>query len=146
VFYIIVKNKYCLMKWLTHLLTLLNAKRLAPLLITTLLAACQSASEKVSGTYEATLPAASGPGRVLELELNEDQAATLDTDFLDGQEAIVQKGSWARSGQDSLTVYFIEKDGSMVLDTLGLRIQGSQLILRDTAYGSEGATLMRRTR
>lgn len=103
---------------------------------------CQSASEKVSGRYEATQARDPGPGQFIELELNEDQTATMRTDYLSEDNAIVQKGSWARNGKDSLTVYFVESEGRLVMDTLGLSIQGSQLILKGD---KEDMTLLRRT-
>lgn len=134
------------MKVLPHLLTLLNIKRLMILAPALLLTGCQDASEKVSGSYEATISATTGSGKVLELELGDDQRATLHTDYLNSKDTIVQKGSWERSGRDSLTVYLIDRNGQLTMDTLGLHIKGSQLLLKSRDHGNADITLLRRVR
>lgn len=129
-----------------HLLTLYYGKRLAVLGFLISFCACQSTSEKISGKYEANLSSGPGAVRQLTLSLGEDQTAAMTTDYRNQANPVTQRGSWAKSERDSITVFFVEKSGRMFLDTLGFRIEGSQLLLRDTDYGSEKVTLMRKTR
>lgn len=125
-----------------HLLTLSYAKRLAMMIFLGCLMACQSASEKISGTYEADVSSVTGPGIMISLQLNEDQTASMRTVYMNETSGVVQRGSWERNARDSLTVFFVEKNGRMLLDTLGLGIKGSQLLLRDSALGNEEIILM----
>jgi hypothetical protein len=129
----------------SYLLTCFGHKRLwMSLSVVLFFAGCESASEHISGTYEATLAAPSSPGRILELQLEDDQRATLTIDFLNEQASVVQQGTWARHEQDSLTIYIIEQDDKLLMDTLQVQIQGSQLVLKDATYGVESVRLLRR--
>lgn len=128
-----------------YLLTCLGHKRLwIPLSAVLFFAGCESASERISGTYEATIATASPPGRVLKLQLEDDQRATFTVDFLNEEASIVQQGTWARHEQDSLTIYIIEQNDKLVMDTLQVQIRGSQLVLNDSTYGAESVRLLRR--
>jgi hypothetical protein len=52
-------------------------------------------SEKdISGIYSVSLPAASSPGREIELRLNEDGEARFIEDYLDGDPPIESAGQW----------------------------------------------------
>ena len=131
------------MKASIHVLTLFKGNRFFLIALVPLLTMCQPATEKVSGRYEATLPD-TNPGRILQLELGEDQTASLSTNFLNEKTTILQKGSWERNNKDRLTVYFVDTNGQMALDTLKFDIKGSQLKLSAKRYGSQSITLMRR--
>ncbi len=50
-----------------------------------------------------TLPAASSPGRVIELVLLDNNAAAMRTDYLNDETPIVELGAWEQT-DDSLTV------------------------------------------
>lgn len=126
-----------------HILTLSYAKRLAKMFFLSSLMACQGTSENISGTYVADVSSASDPDSMISLQLNEDQTAGMRTEYMDKTASIVHRGSWERTAKDSLTVFFVEKNGRMLLDTLGLRIKGSQLLLRDSNFDSKEITLIR---
>lgn len=127
-------------------LTLSQGIRLIILAVLLSLSACQSASEKISGTYVTSLATTSGPKAALTLMLNQDHTAELHSIYADPEGIMVQRGSWERSKRDSLTVFLVARDGRMYLDTLGLSVQGSRLLLRGPEFGSGGATLLRKTR
>jgi len=129
-----------------HLLTLYSGKRFAALGFLISFCACQSTSEKISGKYEATLSSGPVAARQLTLSLGEDQTAAMTTDYRNQVNPVTQRGSWAKNKGDSITVFFVEQDGRMLLDTLGFRIEGSQLLLRDPDYGNEDVTLTRKSR
>lgn len=128
-----------------HILTLSQSIRLTTLTVVLSLSACQSASEKISGTYETSLATAAGPEAV-KLLLNKDHTAELYSNYADSGGMIVQRGSWKRSGRDSLTVFLVEREGRMFLDTLGLSMEGSRLLLKGSEFGSGGVSLVRKTR
>jgi len=126
-----------------HLLTLFRINRLMLMGILISFCACQRASEEISGTYRTSLPLASGPFRSITLTLGDDQTAMLHTIYQNREKASTQRGSWALTERDSITVFLIEKNARMVLDTLGLSIQDNQLIIRDADYGNDAITLVR---
>ena len=99
------------------------------------------------GTYSASLPAASGPGRVVTLSLNGDGSADMSTDFQNGKPPIVEVGTWQDNGDGTVTVTLTGRaDGTMYAqpDVITFGLQGTELkaIAWDqVVYGSEGLTL-----
>jgi uncharacterized lipoprotein NlpE involved in copper resistance len=99
------------------------------------------------GTYAASLPAASGPGRQVTLVLNADNTVQLSTDFQNGKPPIVEVGTWQDNGDGTVTVMLTGRaDGTPFNqpDVITFGLQGNELraIAWDTnVYGSEGLTL-----
>ena len=99
------------------------------------------------GTYTASLPAASGPGRLVALTLNADGSAEMSTDYQNGKPPIVEVGSWQDNRDGTATVMLTGRaDGTQYFqpDVITFGLQGNELkaIAWDQAvYGSEGLTL-----
>jgi hypothetical protein len=142
----------------------MTLRRLTPFLLALLaLAACRPATpedpvavgppaeeprdyaEAVVGTYEASLPAASGVGRHVALALREDGSATMETDYRNNEAPIRQLGTWDVEGE-RVVVMLTDQDGRPVEERLAFARTGDDLALVDydpAAYGSEGLTLRR---
>jgi hypothetical protein len=56
------------------------------------------------GTYRGELPAASSPGRTLELDLLPDDSAVLTTDYQNGEAPIIETGTWEATGENEITL------------------------------------------
>jgi hypothetical protein len=69
-------------------------------------------SEKdISGIFSVSLPAASSPGRKIELRLNEDGKARMTEDYLDGDPPIESEGKWKfNPGENRVTVNFSDNE------------------------------------
>jgi hypothetical protein len=69
-------------------------------------------SEKdISGVFSASLPAASSPGRKIELQLNENGEARFTEDYLDGDSPIVSEGKWNFSPDEQrVTIKFPDNE------------------------------------
>jgi basic membrane protein A len=99
------------------------------------------------GTYTASLPAASSPGRLKTLTLDADGSAELSTDYQNGKPPIVEVGTWQDNGDGTATVMLTGRaDGTQYNqpDVITFGLQGTELkaIAWDQAvYGSEGLTL-----
>ena len=74
----------------------MRRRLLAALLGAVLLVSC---GPSFAGSYGAKLPAASGPGRDLVLDLTPDGTARFSTDFNNGRTAISESGTWSAAGQ-----------------------------------------------
>jgi uncharacterized lipoprotein NlpE involved in copper resistance len=101
------------------------------------------------GTYTASLPAASGPGRIVTLTLNDDGTADMSTDYQNGKPPIVEVGTWQDNGDGTVTVALTGRiDGVQYgqpdVITFGLQAGELKAIAWDqNVYGSEGMTLTR---
>lgn len=96
----------------------------------------------ITGSYSAQLPAADAVGRVIVLELVEDNKATLTTQFIGKGEPIVVSGTWAYA-DGKVTVQLTSPSGPQNLTFV---FQDGALVLQDpvaAGYGSEGLTLKR---
>jgi uncharacterized lipoprotein NlpE involved in copper resistance len=69
-------------------------------------------SEKdISGIFSVSLPAASSPGRKIELRLNEDGEARMTEDYLDGDSPIESEGKWKfNPDEHKVTVNFPDNE------------------------------------
>jgi basic membrane protein A len=105
------------------------------------------ASQNFSGTYSASMPAASGPGRQVVLTLNADGSAEFSTDFQNGKPPIVEVGTWQDNGDGTAMLTLTGRaDGTpyMTPDVITFGLQGNELraIAWDqNVYGSEGLSL-----
>ncbi len=93
----------------------------------------------ITGNYTGEAPAADAPGRVLELSLLPDNAATLTTQYIGKGEPIVEAGTWSY-GNDSVSVT-LKNNPPMTF-----KYDSGTLVLQDSAaagYGQAGLTLTR---
>jgi uncharacterized lipoprotein NlpE involved in copper resistance len=106
-------------------------------------------ASKFVGVYQATLPAASSPGRDISLKLNLDSAAELSADYLNGGAPSVETGTWRDNNDGTTTVSLTGRTGSVVYEApvvITFRLDGNTLTAVEydqTLYGSEGITLER---
>jgi heat shock protein HslJ/uncharacterized lipoprotein NlpE involved in copper resistance len=104
---------------------------------------------KFVGTYQASLPAASSPGRDMSLSLKLDNAAELSADYRNGEAPIVETGTWQDNNDGTATVSLTGQAGGVVYEApvvITFRLDGSTLTAvayDQTLYGSEGITLER---
>ncbi len=97
-----------------------------------------------TGYYDTRLPAASSPGRVISLELEEGGKAVFTTDFMNFAPEITQIGSWKRVDNLTVDVTFPRFGG---METMRFRRSGEQLSLTDDpSYGTTGLILLRNER
>ena len=64
---------------------------------------CSASRAQWTGTYKATLPAASSPGRTLVLDITPDQKVRLSTDYRNSQPPVIEIGTWSAT-EDRLLV------------------------------------------
>ena len=93
-----------------------------------------------------TLPAASSPGRVVELVLIDNGAAAMRTDYLNDEEPIVEIGAWELT-DDSLTVTLTGRPDQEYDEavTIVFADEGDQLVAveyDETLFGEEGLVLV----
>ncbi len=135
----------------THI-TLLMAGALA-------FSACQNSGKQASsdttatiaeplvfdGYYEASLPAASSPGRLIGLKLRPTNDAQMTTDYMNYTPEIVQMGNWSTldSGKILITLVTVGS-GNPQKDTLIFRQDGEALVYLGDDYGSDGLTLKKK--
>lgn len=104
---------------------------------------------KFVGTYQASLPAASSPGREMSLGLKLDNTAELSSDYRNGEAPIVETGAWQDNNDGTATVSLTGQAGGVVYEApvvITFQLNGSILtaVAYDpTLYGSEGITLER---
>lgn len=108
----------------------------------------EPATANLSGTYTATLPAADTPGRAMILTLNPDGSATMSTDYLNGQPAIVETGTWQVNDDGTVTTSFTQVGENILAtpDVITFAQQDNALVAVEfdpEAYGSEGLTLVK---
>ena len=93
-----------------------------------------------AGNYKAFLPAASCCGRDISLALNVDNSARLRTDFLNGEAAIVDSGTWTTTPDGGVQVEFDDDTPPLLLTLVdGLLITPPD----DSRFGSAGLRLYR---
>ena len=103
------------------------------------------------GTYTASLPSASSPGREMTLTLNADGSATRSTDYLNGEAPIEEVGTWQDNGDGTATVTLTGRpDGTTYEspDVITFQLSDGALTATDydvSRYGSEGLTLQKQT-
>lgn len=101
------------------------------------------------GTYTASLPAASSPGREMTLTLNADGTAQRRTDYLNGEAPIEESGTWLDNGDGTATLTLTGRPDGTIYDTpdvITFALSGNTLTATayDTSlYGSEGLTLQK---
>lgn len=100
------------------------------------------------GRYTAQLPAADAVGRVIVLELNQDDTAVMTTQFIGKGEPIVEKGTWQMDGGDVAVTLGTDKPLVFAPEFLTPNDQPvvAKLVLQDpvaAGYGSDGLTLKR---
>src|SRR5262245_31369721 len=97
------------------------------------------------GTYNAILPAADSPGRVVTLQLLPNGDATLTTRVIGAADSLIEIGKWMPDG-NSATVQFTEADGKKESKQITWTLDGNNLksTKYDTGqYGSAGLPLQR---
>lgn len=99
----------------------------------------------LDGYYEANMPAASSPGRLIGLSLRATNDAKMSTDYLNSTPEIIQMGNWSTldSGKILITLVTVGS-GNPVKDTLIFRQDGPSLVYLGDAYGSDGLTLTKK--
>jgi hypothetical protein len=104
-----------------------------------------TATQTLTNTYFAVLPAADAAGRTITLRLKPDGSSEFTTTYL-GKSTFVEKGAWKDNGDGTLTVTLTEKDGQKNSKPVVMKFQkdGTRLKLVDydkNIWGSEGLTL-----
>ncbi|RIK14673.1 MAG: hypothetical protein DCC52_19425, partial [Chloroflexi bacterium] len=106
--------------------------------------------DQTAGRYTAQLPAADAVGRVIVLELNQDDTAVMTTQFIGKGEPMVEKGSWELDGE-FVNVTLANGQPKLVFKQELLTPEDkpvivAKLVLQDpvaAGYGSDGLTLER---
>ena len=104
-----------------------------------------TATQSLTNTYFAVLPAADAAGRTITLRLKPDGSSEFTTSYL-GKGTFVEKGAWKDNGDGTLTVTLTEKDGQKNSKPVVMKFQkdGTRLKLVDydkNIWGTEGLTL-----
>lgn len=110
-------------------------------------APAETAAPSAAGMYMAQLPAADTPGRSIMLTLNADNTASMSVDFMNGQPATVENGTWATNATNGVDVT-LQRDvsGTMVSSTMGFAMMGDTLSLNNSVeagYGEAGLKLVK---
>ncbi len=97
------------------------------------------------GYYEASLAAASSPGRLIGLTLRPTNDVEMTTDYLNATPEIIQMGNWSTldSGKIFITLVTVGS-GNPDKDTLIFRQDGESLRYTGTDYGTDGLTLTKK--
>lgn len=107
--------------------------------------AITAANAVLEGYYEASLPAASSPGRLIGLTLRPANDAQMTTDYMNATPEIVQMGNWSALDSGKLLVTLVTVgSGNPVKDSLVFRLDGETLVYLGGAYGSDGLSLTRK--
>jgi uncharacterized lipoprotein NlpE involved in copper resistance len=98
--------------------------------------------------YMATLPAADTAGRSVMLTLNTDNTASMSVDYMNGQPAIVESGSWTWNTATNAVDLTLQRDvsGTMVSSTMSFAMAGDTLSLSspvEAGYGEMGLKLVK---
>jgi len=107
----------------------------------------ETATPSAAGTYMAQLPAADTPGRAVMLTLNADNTASLSVDYMAGQPAMVDAGTWMANTMGGVDVT-LQRDvsGTVVSSTMSFAVMGDTLSLNnavDAGYGDMGLKLVK---
>ena len=95
------------------------------------------------------LPAASSVGRVIALSLGSDGSAAFATDFLNGEDVIVELGEWVENEDGTITVTLTGREDltfdEPIVITFEEDADGTLVAVEydETRFGSEGLTLFR---
>lgn len=106
-------------------------------------------ASKFVGSYGASLPAASSPGREISLKLKLDNSAELSTDYLNGEVPIIETGFWQDNGDSTATLSLSGRTDGVVYEAptvVTFQLNGMTLTAveyDETLFGSEGLTLTR---
>jgi uncharacterized lipoprotein NlpE involved in copper resistance len=105
-------------------------------------------SPSAAGMYMATLPAADTAGRSVMLTLNADNTASMSVDFMNGQPAVVENGSWTWNSATNGVDLTLQRDvsGTMVSSTMSFAMAGDTLSLSspvEAGYGEMGLKLVK---
>jgi len=100
------------------------------------------------GHYQASLPAASSPGRKILLALKADSSAEMVTDYLNDKPPTMERGVWKPVTDSTVEVSLSSTNGAPAnrnIITFGLSGTTLRALLNDTSlYGTEGLSLARR--
>jgi uncharacterized lipoprotein NlpE involved in copper resistance len=107
-----------------------------------------SSVPSAAGMYAAELPAADTPGRSVMLMLNGDNTASMSVDYMNGQPAVVENGSWVWNAVTSAVDVTLQRDvsGTMVSSMMSFTLDGDTLSLNnpaDAGYGEMGIKLVK---
>ncbi|RAJ01495.1 uncharacterized protein DUF4377 [Chitinophaga skermanii] len=119
-----------------------NANKASTADSTAITPATTSTVTPIEGYYEASLAAASSPGRTIGLELEPGGQATMLTDYHNQTPEIVDKGDWKKEDSTAIIVTTVTVgSGNSTKDTLRFKKDGNSLIYTGNAYGSDGLVL-----
>ena len=95
----------------------------------------------------ATMPAADSPGLTMTLALSADGAASMTSDYQNGQPPIVETGGWQQNDDGTVTTTFTMVDGRTLAtpDVLTFALEDGGLVAVDydeVIYGSQGLTML----
>ncbi|MRG46539.1 DUF4377 domain-containing protein [Chitinophaga sp. SYP-B3965] len=120
-------------------------------------AACQNAPKSAAsadsvevtsspeGYYEASLAAASSPGRLIGLTLKSTNDAEMITDYLNSTPEIIQMGNWiAQDSNKYLITLVTVGSGNPEKDSLTFKQDGDRLLYIGADYGSDGLSLVKK--
>ncbi len=97
------------------------------------------------GYYEASLPAASSPGRLIGLTLKSTHDAEMTTDYMNSTPEVLQIGNWsAQEGGKYLVTLITVGSGNPAKDSLTFKKAENGLVYTGTEYGSDGLTLIKK--
>ena len=100
----------------------------------------------LAGSWQATLPAASSPGRTVTLMLNPDMTARMTTDYQNGDPSIVATGTWRPDGREMAEVTLKREGHNSAPSTMSFRADATSLTAVDydkEVWGSSGLRLTR---
>ncbi len=109
----------------------------------------ETTTTSAAGMYMAQVPGAPDtPGRAVMLTLNMDNTAAMSTDYMNGQPAIVESGTWTWNAATNGVDVTVQRDisGTMVTSTMSFAAMGDTLSLSnpvDAGYGDVGLKLVK---
>ena len=104
-----------------------------------------SVTTSPEGYYEASLPAASSPGRLIGLSLRSTNDVEMTTDYLNATPEIVQIGNWSQPDSNTVLITLVTVgSGNPEKDTLTFVQEGQSLRYTGSDYGTDGLTLTRK--
>lgn len=109
-------------------------------------AALEAIQAKEVGTYTVELPAASSPGRSVSLQLEADGSFRFSTDYQNGEEPIVETGTWRPEHPNLLTLRLTAQDGTALEEPVSLTARLTEKglnVLDAVRYGEEALQLTR---
>ncbi|MFA7288166.1 MAG: META domain-containing protein [Melioribacteraceae bacterium] len=103
------------------------------------------ANGDVAGKYTAELASASSPGRIMTLNLYQDNSAVLTSDYQNGKPAVVEEGTWKASG-NTVNVILDKMNGRKSYNPVNIAFEfmNSSLVAvkyDEKMFGSEGLKL-----